>query len=62
VVLAIAGYRVLALGALVLLVLPAWQVVRALGGGGTSIGEVEPIGHGPETGPAGLVVESPTDG
>jgi MFS family permease len=54
VVLALAGYRALALGALVLLVVPAWQLVRA--GPGREGGPRD--GQRLETGPAGLAVES----
>jgi MFS family permease len=59
VVLAIAGYRALALGSLLVLLLPAWQVARALGAADMAAAGTETAGHGPETGPAGLVVESP---
>jgi MFS family permease len=57
VVLAVAGYRALALGSILLLVLPAWQLLR--------LGRARPgPDQGPvhlEAGPAGLVVETHDD-
>jgi MFS family permease len=67
VVLALAGFRALALGSLVLLVVPAWQLVRLVGRrrrppGGGDRAAADGTGAGaaaPHAGPAGLVVESP---
>jgi MFS family permease len=54
IVLATAGYRALALGSLVLSVVPVWQLLRV---GRPPQGSAE--GSGVGTGPVGLVVESP---
>jgi MFS family permease len=58
VVLALAGYRVLAVGSLLLLVVPTWQLLR--------LGRATPpAGTAPAaivTGPAGLVVDTADDG
>jgi MFS family permease len=57
VVLAVAGYRALALGSVLLLVVPAWQLLRL---GGTRAGP-DPDAVHLEAGPAGLVVETHDD-
>jgi MFS family permease len=57
VVLAVAGYRALALGSILLLVVPAWQLLRV---GRTRPGP-EPGPVHLEAGPAGLVVETHDD-
>jgi MFS family permease len=57
VVLAVAGYRALALGSILLLVVPAWQLLRLAGR--RSGPEGEPVHL--EAGPAGLVVETHDD-
>jgi MFS family permease len=61
VVLAVAGFPVLALATLLVLLPPAVQVAAALGGGGRRGGGGRPA-QALGTGPAGLVVESPPEG
>jgi hypothetical protein len=57
-VLAVAGFPVLALATLLVLLPPAVQVAAALGGVGDGGRPAPALG----TGPAGLVVESPPEG
>jgi MFS family permease len=65
IVLAVAGYEALALGSLLLLVAPAWLLLTTPGDPATGPGSGDRQRPGtvrPATGPAGLVVDTPTDG
>jgi MFS family permease len=57
VVLAVAGYRALAVGSLLLLVVPTWQLLRLSRGPRSAVVPPAPLG----TGPAGLVVDTRED-
>jgi MFS family permease len=62
VVLAVAGYEALALGSLLLLVPPAWLLLTTTRTPGASAGSTPPADVvQPAAGPAGLVVDTPTD-